>query len=154
MTPALVIADYAPRHAGVWRALNEAWITRWFALEPKDHAVLADPEGLILAKGGRILIAERDGEPLGCAALLKLDDGGFEVGKMAVADHAKGQGVGRALMDACIAAARAAGAPRLYLESNARLTPALALYRSVGFVDLPPRATPYARVDVFMELVL
>jgi ribosomal protein S18 acetylase RimI-like enzyme len=57
-------------------------------------------------------------------------------------------------MDACIARARDLGAPRLYLETNSSLGPALGLYRSVGFVDLPPRPTPYARCDVWMELKL
>ena len=49
-------------------------------------------------------------------------------------------------------AARAAGAHRIYLESNSALTPALTLYRSAGFVDLPPAPTPYARCNVWMEL--
>ena len=81
-----------------------------------------------------------------------MDDGGFELAKMAVADHAKGQGIGRKLIDRCIRAAREAGAHRIYLESNSALTPALTLYRSAGFVDLPPAPTPYARCDVWMEL--
>jgi ribosomal protein S18 acetylase RimI-like enzyme len=48
-------------------------------------------------------------------------------------------------------AARAEGATLLYLETNSALKPAIALYESFGFVHLPPRPTPYARADVFME---
>jgi ribosomal protein S18 acetylase RimI-like enzyme len=73
---------------------------------------------------------------------------------MAVDERAQGAGIGRKLIDACIAAARDAGAHRLYLESNSSLAPALSLYRSAGFVDLPARPTPYARCDVWMELKL
>ena len=146
------IVPFAPHHADAWRALNEAWIGRFFVIEPKDREALDDPHGKIIAKGGLIFIAERAGEPIGCAALLRMDDGGFELAKMAVADHAKGGGIGRKLIDACIDAARAAGAYRVYLESNSALAPALALYRSAGFVDLPPAPTPYARCDVWMEL--
>jgi ribosomal protein S18 acetylase RimI-like enzyme len=71
---------------------------------------------------------------------------------MAVADAAKGLGIGRKLIETCIDAARAAGAYRVYLETNSTLAPALGLYRSAGFVDLPAQPTPYARCNVWMEL--
>jgi putative acetyltransferase len=148
------IVDFEPRHAGAWTRLNEAWITRSFAIEPKDREVLDDPQGKILAQGGRIFMAEQEGEAVGCVALIALADGGYEVAKMTVSEAARGTGLGRRLMQTCIDRARAEGAPRLYLETNSSLAPALALYRSVGFRDLPPRPTPYARADVWMELRL
>jgi putative acetyltransferase len=148
------IVDFEPRHAEAWTRLGEAWIIGTFAIEAKDREVLDDPQGKILAKGGKILMAELDGVAVGCVALIPLADGGYEVGKMTVGQAARGTGLGRLLMQACIDRARALGAPRLYLETNSSLAPALALYRSVGFADLPPRPTPYARADVFMELML
>ena len=96
-------------------------------------------------------------EPVGCCALILLSDGGFEVGKMAVADSHKGRGLGNGLMQACIDKARTVGAPRLYLETNSSLAPALAVYRRFGFVEItdPARTTsPYARADVWMEVML
>lgn len=83
-----------------------------------------------------------------------MDDGGYEVAKMTIAPSARGQGLSRRLLDACEAAAREAGAHRLYLETSSTLGPALALYDSFGFVRLPPRDTPYVRADVFMEKAL
>lgn len=146
------IVAFSPVHREAWRALNEAWLAEGgFAVEAKDRKVLDDPEGQILAPGGRIFFVERDGQAVGCCALMAMDDGGFEVAKMTVAPEARGQSLSRRLMEACEAAAREAGAPRLYLESSSTLAPALGLYRSFGFVDLPPRETPYARADVFME---
>lgn len=149
------IVDFEPRHAAAWKALNEAWITRHFAIEPADALVLGDPEGEILAKGGHIFMAEdAGGEPIGCVGLKAMDDGGFEVVKMTVSEAARGAGLGRDLMRACIDRARSLGAPRLYLETNAGLGPALGLYRAMGFVDMPSRDTPYARCDVWMQLPL
>ena len=146
------ILPYRPDHAAVWVALNEYWILDGgYVLEPKDRLVLDDPNGAILSKGGVIFIAERDGEPVGCCSLMAMPDGGFEVGKMAVAASAQGLGLGRSLLDACEAHARAAGAPRLYLETNSSQTHAIALYGRFGFVDLPPQPTPYARCNVWME---
>lgn len=146
------ILPFEPRHADAWRSLNTAWISSHFTLEAKDIAVLDDPVGQILDKGGQILMAETPaGEPVGCVALIALADGGFEVAKMTVSEAARGTGLGRNLMQACIDRAQALGAPRLYLETNDSLTPAMTLYRSMGFVDLPARETPYARCNVWME---
>ena len=148
------IIAFEPRHAQAWKRLNEAWIAKHFAIEPKDREVLDDPDGTILAKGGHIFMAELDGEAVGCVGLIALPGGGFEVAKMTVSEAARGTGLGKLLMAACIDHAQKAGATRLYLETNSSLAPALAVYRAAGFVQLPPRPTPYARADVFMELTL
>jgi putative acetyltransferase len=145
------IVAFAAEHAEAFRVLNEAWISKYFALEPKDREVLEDPQGKIIAKGGKVFMALKDGRAVGCAALLKMADGGYEVAKMTVAEEMRGSGLGRELMQRCIDVGAADGAARLYLETNSSLAPALGLYRAMGFEDLPPTETPYARADVFME---
>jgi len=149
------IVDFETRHAPAWKSLNEAWISRHFTIEPADAEVLGDPVGKVIAPGGQILIAEDDdGAAIGCVGLKAMADGGFEVIKMTVSEAARGTGLGRELMQACIERAAAIGAPRLYLETNSALAPALGLYRAMGFVDLPRQDTPYARCDVWMALTL
>lgn len=153
MSPVRIV-PFEPRHAQAWRQLNEAWISEHFAIEAKDREVLDDPAGKIIAKGGKIFMAEKDGEAIGCVALIAMADGGFEVAKMTVSEAARGAGLGRVLMQTCIDEAKAAGARRLYLETNSSLGPALGLYRAMGFTDLDPSARPaadYARCDVWME---
>ena len=145
------IVEFEPQHAAAFKALNEAWISKYFVLEPKDREVLGDPQGKIIAKGGRIFMAMADGEAVGCVAMLKMADGGYEVAKMTVSETLRGSGLGRRLMERCIEAGAEDGAPRLYLETNSGLAPALALYRATGFQDLAPAETEYARADVFME---
>jgi len=145
------IVEFEPHHAPAFKALNEAWISKYFVLEAKDREVLDEPQGKILAKGGRIFMAIQGGEAVGCVALLKMADGGYEVAKMTVSETLRGSGLGRQLMDRCIAAGAEDGVPRLYLETNSSLAPALALYRATGFKDLAPAKTEYARADVFME---
>jgi len=149
------IVDFQPDHADAFKALNVAWISHFFALEPKDLEVLNDPMGKILSPGGHILMAVEGEEAIGCVALMAMKDGGFEVAKMAVTDAFKRRGVGRDLMAACVERARQAGVPRLYLETNSSLAPALALYRRFGFQPVEPaEPSPYARADVMMELRL
>lgn len=148
------IVDFAPEHAEAFRRLNEAWISKYFALEAKDREVLEDPQGKILEKGGRIFMAIDGSQAVGCAALLKMPDGGYEVAKMTVSETVRGSGLGRLLMQRCIDEGRALGARRLYLETNSSLGPALGLYRAMGFQELAPAETPYARCDTWMELKL
>jgi GNAT superfamily N-acetyltransferase len=151
------IVDFRPELAGAFKAPNEAWISRYFAIESKDREVLDDPQGKIIDRGGQILFLIEADEAVGCCALMSMADGGFEVAKMAVAEPRRGKGLGRALIAACIERAKALGAPRLYLETNSALAPAMALYRGFGFQELTGMqrgASDYARVDVWMELLL
>jgi GNAT superfamily N-acetyltransferase len=149
------IVDFHEGFAPAFKALNVAWISHYFALEPKDLEVLDDPVGKVTGPGGHILMAVEDAEAIGCVALMVMQDGGFEVAKMAVIEAHKGRGVGRELMAACIERARQVGARRLYLETNSGLAPALGLYRRFGFQQVEPtEPSPYARADVMMELRL
>ena len=151
------VIDFQRRFADAFRTLNEAWITRFFAIEQKDAQIIGDPQGEIIDRGGHVFLAIEGDSAVGCAALIPMADGGFELAKMAVAEASQGRGHAKALMAACIDRARALGAPRLYLESNDSLTPARALYRAFGFRDLEPERrlpSPYSRANVWMELPL
>lgn len=147
----VAIVNFCPEHAAAWAQLNTAWLVEGgFAIEAKDRVAINDPQGVFLDKGGRIFIAQSNGQAVGCCAMVPTDDG-VEVCKMTVTPAARGLGLARRLLEVCEAAAREAGAARLYLETNSALKPAIALYESAGFLHLPPRPTPYARADVFME---
>lgn len=153
----LIIREFEPGDELAFRLLNEAWIARYFAMEPEDEHALANPQGAILNGGGRIFFAVQQGQTVGCCALRAMGPGEFEVAKMAVAESARRNGVGRRLLTRVVEAARAAGATRLYLETNHVLTPAIRLYEAIGFRHLPPeRVAPssYARADVYMEMRL
>ena len=150
----VVIVPFETRHTAAWTALNEAWISRLFVVEPKDRLVLDDPQGQILDRSGHILMAELDGRPVGCCALIAMADGGYELAKMAVDETLRGHGIGKRLMTAAIALARDLKAPRLYIETNSSLTNAIGLYAAHGFRHMDAQPTAYARCDVWMELTL
>jgi ribosomal protein S18 acetylase RimI-like enzyme len=155
----VVVREFEAGDEAAFRRLNEEWITRYFKLEPKDEYAFAKPRETILSKGGKIFFAVRassDGEEvLGCCTLVAMAPGEFEVAKMAVTASAQGLGLGRMLMEHVIAAAKTAGASRLFLETNHALTPAIRLYESVGFTHIPKERavpSPYERADVPMEM--
>jgi putative acetyltransferase len=60
-----------------------------------------------------------------------------ELQRMYLAPAARGAGHGRALLEACLAAARDFGYRQCYLETAASLTAARALYLSAGFSEIP-----------------
>ena len=141
-------------HRAAFRDLNLAWIEAHFVVEARDRHELDEPDAHILAHGGEIFMADDDGAIVGTCALLAEPDGACELAKMAVRDSARGRGVGRALGEAAVAAARARGAPRIDLLSNTVLAPAIGLYRALGFVEVPLPATDYARANIKMVLDL
>ncbi len=150
------IIDYTPEHQQAFRALNEAWITKWFKMEEADYYALDDPEGYILKQGGYIKVAILNNQPVGVCALIKMNDPqyGFELAKMAVAADMRGKNIGYLLGRAVIEKATALGAQKLYLESNTILTPAIHLYHKLGFKKVVGHATPYERCNIQMELGL
>lgn len=146
------IVDYTPAYAHAFQALNEEWIRTHFTLEATDREMLGDPERFILRRGGAIFVALRGVEPVGVCALAPHGEGCLELAKMAVAPAARGLGIGEKLARAALERARALGARRVFLESNTKLGPAIALYRKLGFREIPLEASPYQRVDIQMAL--
>jgi GNAT superfamily N-acetyltransferase len=149
----LQIVPYDKPHRDKFRQLNEAWISRYFKLEEPDRRALNDPEGYIIDKGGFIFMALYDGNVAGACALIKIDDEVVELAKMAVDDSVQGKGIGFALGKACIDKAREMGFEKIELLSNTKLSPAIHLYRKLGFVEVPLPTTEYERADIKMEIV-
>jgi putative acetyltransferase len=104
--------------------------------EPGATHFRLDPDEV--AEGnGVFLVALCDKEPLGCGALRRIEERSGELKRMYVRPAARGLGIGRALLAALEAEARAFGLARLVLETGTRQTEALGLYRQAGFYDIP-----------------
>lgn len=148
------IVPYRSEHRSAFRDLNLEWIATYFEVEPEDRKVLGDPETHVLAPGGAILMALEGTEPIGTGALIPVGEHAFELAKMAVTSRAQGRGIGRRLCAALIELARERGAHRVELVSHRSLAPALALYRSLGFREVPLGPVSYRRANIRMELPL
>jgi ribosomal protein S18 acetylase RimI-like enzyme len=90
------------------------------------------------------VVAEMDGASVGAAwyRLYEADHPGYgfveaQIPEISIGVEAawRGRGVGRALLEALVARARNEGHGALSLSVDGRNAPALALYRSIGFVD-------------------
>jgi putative acetyltransferase len=150
------IVPYRDDFATSFAALNLEWLERFELLEDGDLPYLRDPRGAILDRGGVIFCALAEGEVVGTVAVIPQSDSVFELAKLAVAESARGRGLGRRLTQAAIDFAGAAGAEVIVLSSNHRLREAIGLYESMGFTHAAraEAGVAYATADVFMQLPL
>jgi ribosomal protein S18 acetylase RimI-like enzyme len=121
---------------------------------PGAEQVLAEVESLpgpYAPPRGRLYLAKLDSMPAGCVALRPLDGPLGEVKRMHVLTTARRNGVARALMQRLLADARQMGYQRIRLGTLADMTAAQALYRELGFVQIP-KYRPEESVDtMFFE---
>src|ERR1044071_1576931 len=103
------IVPFRPEYGEAWNALNRAWLDAAGLYEPPDEAHLLDPQGTILAEGGTIFVALRDGNVVGTAAIVPHAPREAELLKLAVAESERGQGLGRRLLNECVQRARETG---------------------------------------------
>ena len=103
---------------------------------------------------GRLLLAQWQDAPAGCIALRPLSNDMCEMKRLYARPEFRGLGIGRALAEAVIAAARDIGYARMRLDTLPSMRAAHAMYASFGFRDIEPyRYNPIAGA-AFMELKL
>jgi carbonic anhydrase len=125
--------------------------------EALSHAVgreVADLPGDYAPPGGRLILAAREGQPLGYVGLRPLAEGVCELRRLYVAPEARGQGLGMQLAFAAIRAAREIGYRRVQLDSLPYMRMAVKLYRELGFTDTPAYYPSPVEGTLFMSLDL
>lgn len=132
MQTEFIIRDYREGDKAVLMEISLPWLEENHILEPADIDQLTHPER-VLGAGGRILLAEADGRPVGMMMLEPFGNGVAEPFKFGVLEAYRNHGIGKALMEATIDAARAMGVHTLVLTSHHSLKAALHIYESYGF---------------------
>ncbi|MEN4759234.1 helix-turn-helix domain-containing GNAT family N-acetyltransferase [Chryseobacterium sp. C39-AII1] len=150
------IVEYEEKYQQAFKDLNQEWISTYFEMEEADYKVLDHPKEYILDKGGKILVALYQNEPIGVCALIKMNDPkyDFEMAKMAVSPRVQGKSIGWLLGQAIVKKAKEMGGSTLYLESNTILGPAINLYYKLGFEKVAGNPSPYKRANIHMVLDL
>jgi GNAT superfamily N-acetyltransferase len=155
MKSSIRIERWRPEYTQDYIRLNKAWIERYFRLEPSDLNMFDHPKEKIIDHGGELFFALDGTQVVGCCALVHHEeDDSYELAKMAVDPAAQSGGIGTLLATTMIEEARRRGVPRIHLEGNTKLEASIALYRKVGFREVPMEHVAYDRCDICMELDL
>ena len=133
-----------------FKNLNIAWLQKYFYVEPIDEVMLSDPKKYIIDKGGYIFFAEVNNEIAGTFALMKVQEGVYELAKMAVDEKFQGHKIGNRMMEFAIEKVKSVAAKKLILYSNTMLGPAIHLYKKYGFVEVPLENSEYKRSNIKM----
>jgi GNAT superfamily N-acetyltransferase len=115
---------------------------------------LASLPGRYAPPEGRLLLAVRAGEPVGCVALRRLEPGIAELKRLYVRPAFREGGVGRRLVERVIAEARIAGYRAIRLDTLPWMDRARSLYEALGFRPIPAYGYSPIAGSVFLELDL
>ena len=159
-----------PEHLAEVRRLFRAFVTWQRGRQDQDLAMveayfdeaawereLSGLPGAYAPPDGALLLAWVEGAAVGCVAMRRIGAGACEMKRMYVDEAGRGHGVGRALGEAVVTAAREAGYRQMFLDTSIGQHEALGLYRSLGFVDVEPYYEVAAELRdwlVFMRLDL
>jgi putative acetyltransferase len=149
------VAEDDPRSPDVI-ALLERHLDFARGVTPPEDVHALDLDGLL--NPAVIFFSLRDsGRLLGIGAIKALDDSHMELKSIHTAEEARGNGVGRAVVEHLLGVARARGATRVSLETGSmdEFAPSRALYGRLGFTECEPFAdySP-SRSSTFMTLEL
>lgn len=112
------------------------------ALYPPEDRHMVDAD-FLAGTHVRFLVARWQGKAVGCGALVMSDGvtgeiGTAEVKRVVVDPAARGQGIGRALMQELETIAKAEGIRLIQLETGPHSAEALRLYRACGYRERGP----------------
>ena len=104
---------------------------------------------------GRLLLAVENDDLAGCIALRKLSGGACEMKRLFVRPAHRATGLGRTLVESLIDEACKLGYTHMRLDTiPGKMDKAIALYQSIGFVEIEPYCQNPVEGAKFMELKL
>jgi putative acetyltransferase len=150
---ALEIKKYEPIYHQQFKEISLNWLQSYELYETADDDLLDNPQKY-LDKGGHIFLAHYNNEIVGTVSLIPVNNEEFEIMKLGVVDDYKGLGIGRKLMQLCIAICQEKKVKLITLETSSKLESAIKMYLKFGFVHVEITASCYESADVKMELKL
>lgn len=163
MTPVEICPPSSPADTEAIKTLMREYAeSLGFSLAYQDFETeLAGFPGKYAPPDGALLLATVGGDAAGTVALRKMDEGVCEMKRLYVKPAfrgrrtADGRSIGRALAEDIVTIGRERGYRRLRLDTiGGKMLQALSLYRSMGFVEIPPYYASPIPDTAYLELVL
>lgn len=145
-----------PEQLATVRALFEEYAS-WIGVDLSYQGFAEELQtlpGAYAPPGGRLLLAEIDGEPVACVALRALEANVCEMKRLFVRSGFRGRGLGKVLVERAIEEARGLGYATLKLDTLPFMHQAIRLYETLGFARCAPYYETPIDGTVFMELTL
>ncbi|MFN0137463.1 MAG: GNAT family N-acetyltransferase [Phycisphaerae bacterium] len=133
-----------------------AWLDIDFCFQGFEAELAALP-GYYAPPRGELLLAFESSsvDPIGCVALRPMADADLcEMKRLYVRESARGTGLGRTLAHSIVDTARNKGYRAMRLDTLGKLIPAITLYRSMGFKEIPAYYDNPIPGVVYLELAL
>jgi putative acetyltransferase len=133
----ITIAKEDPRSPDVSRLLSAFVdeVKKRYDSPPADVGIF-DPD-LVSVPRSVFLVARRNGDAVGCGALVPMDEYSVEVKRMFVARESRGLGIATMILDELERLAREFDYDAMRLETGFKQPESIALYGKAGFYRIP-----------------
>jgi GNAT superfamily N-acetyltransferase len=149
--------DLNPGDVGYIVYLHGTLYAKEYGFDPTFEAYVAGPLSEFVRHRtdcDRLWIAERDGEIVGCIAIVGVSETEAQLRWFLVDPSARGQGLGKTLIEEAVAFCRSCRYESVFLWTVSALITAAHLYRSVGFEKVEEKPGRQWGVEVVEEKYL
>jgi N-acetylglutamate synthase-like GNAT family acetyltransferase len=152
--PVTIRTDLRPGDLGTIVHLHGTTYAAERGFDPTFEAYVATPLAAFVRTRSdreRIWIAEQAGHVVGCVAIVAASEQAAQLRWFLVVPTARGQGLGKRLLDEALAFCRACGYAEVILWTESALPAAAHLYRAAGFHKIQEKPGRQWGVDLVEE---
>lgn len=148
------VIPYDSKYKDKFIEYNTDWIVDNFGfLEKEDKETFENIEEDI-KNGAMIYFAIEEDEVLAVCMAKYMQEGTWEICKLASNKHRPHKGCGSAVFEAAMQWATGHGASRLFILSNSKFSAALHIYEKFGFKEIKLDNYEYIRGDIAFEKII
>lgn len=148
------LIEYDSKYKEDFIQFNKDWIVDNFGfLEDGDIKTFEEIDEE-LTDGAMIYFAIEDDIALACCMAKPMENGNWEICKLASNKNRPHKGCGSAVFKAAVQWAIDHGAKRLFILSNSRLKAAIHIYEKFGFNEIKLDDYEYMRGDIAFERII
>lgn len=148
------LIEYDSKYKEDFIQFNKDWIIDNFGFLEDEDIKTFEKMDEELANGAMIYFAIEKGSALACCMAKPMENGIWEICKLASNKNRDHKGCGSAVFEAAVQWAIDHGAKRLFILSNSKLKAAIHIYEKFGFHQLKLDDYEYVRGDIAFERVI